>query len=278
MHERSPVFNVHAELLRTAASERGWRRVLGRLGLAPTEENVRAFRVRAVKLGIGISHLRRPGGLRDVPEDALRAAVAGALSRHEVLSRLGMRPGGASYKELETVCSEVGLQLPARTSRHQLFSCTDDQVREAFQESRSMADLLRRVGLVARGDNYRIMRRRLQSLGLDPSKLAGQSWSRGRTAPMQLEQMLVKGRHRAGPLLIQRLLAAGIFERVCAGCDLTEWLGEPIPLELDHINGDHLDNRIDNLRLLCPNCHAQTDTYRGRNVRLRRTLTSTPEC
>ena len=275
MPDNSPVFAADADLLRVAARERGWHRVLGRLGLAPTEENIRAFRMRAQRLDIDVSHLRRQGGLRDVPEGVLRAAVEHSSTRQQVLQRLGVRPSGASYRELEAVCSELGLQLPMRRGAQHRFTSTDDQVREAFRESRSMADLLRRVGLVARGDNYRIMRERLEFLGLDASSLPGRSWSRGREAPVDLKQVLVKGRHSSGPVLMQRLLAAGIFERVCAGCDLVEWLGEPIPLELDHINGDHLDNRLENLRLLCPNCHAQTDTYRGRNVRRRRTLATT---
>ena len=197
----------------------------------------------------------------------------GARSRLEVLRRLGMSPGTKTYEALEMQYQARGIDLPAPKRQAPRFSCSDDDVRAAFAEARSMADLLRRVGLVPRGANYRGMRRRLTQLGLDPSTLQGKSWSKG--IPLQrtpLSELLVRGRRCQGPLLIERLLEAGIFERSCEGCELPGWLGEPIPLELDHINGDHDDNRIENIRLLCPNCHAQTDTYRGRNIRRRRTL------
>lgn len=57
-----------------------------------------------------------------------------------------------------------------------------------------------------------------------------------------------------------------IFKETCYECDIKDWNGKPIKLELDHINGINHDNRLENLRLLCPNCHSQTDTFRGRNI------------
>lgn len=62
-----------------------------------------------------------------------------------------------------------------------------------------------------------------------------------------------------------RLLEEGVFTAVCSSCTLQEWLGNQIPLELDHIDGNSRNHKLDNLRLLCPNCHALTPTYRGRN-------------
>ncbi len=65
--------------------------------------------------------------------------------------------------------------------------------------------------------------------------------------------------------LRRRLLEEGYFQYKCYSCNLTEWLNKPIPLELEHIDGNSSNNKLDNLTLLCPNCHAFTTTYRGKN-------------
>ncbi len=67
--------------------------------------------------------------------------------------------------------------------------------------------------------------------------------------------------------LKRRLLGAGVLEERCAWCGITEWRGQPLSLDLHHINGDKTDNRLENLVLLCPNCHSQTPNYCGRNIR-----------
>jgi 5-methylcytosine-specific restriction endonuclease McrA len=66
-----------------------------------------------------------------------------------------------------------------------------------------------------------------------------------------------------------RLISAGVKERRCERCGLDTWLDEPIPLQLHHVNGVGSDNRLENLEILCPNCHALTDTWSGRNRRRR---------
>lgn len=65
----------------------------------------------------------------------------------------------------------------------------------------------------------------------------------------------------------RRLLSAGILKNVCEQCGLSDWQGRPISIQLDHRNGIRNDHRLENLRMLCPNCHSQTDTYAARNRR-----------
>lgn len=140
----------------------------------------------------------------------------------------------------------------------------------AVSESRSIAEVCRRLGIKGIGGNYRTVHRHIKRLELDISHFAGQGWLKGKHATTNpgkpLEEILVEGSHYGSAHLRQRLVREGIFPHECAVCERIKWNDLPIPLELDHINGRADDNRVTNLRLLCPNCHAQTETYRGRNI------------
>src|SRR5689334_19168285 len=90
----------------------------------------------------------------------------------------------------------------------------------------------------------------------------------GRRLPLRrkyLSDYLVKGSDIQSLKLKRYLLEQKVLDAACCKCGGTTWCGQPIPLELDHRNGDRHDNELANLRLLCPNCHALTPTYRGKN-------------
>jgi Zn finger protein HypA/HybF involved in hydrogenase expression len=74
----------------------------------------------------------------------------------------------------------------------------------------------------------------------------------------------IKGSFVSAHKLRLKLLKEGIKEHKCEICGIVEWMGSPAPLELDHIDGNHFNNEMENLRILCPNCHSQTDTNSGK--------------
>jgi 5-methylcytosine-specific restriction endonuclease McrA len=83
---------------------------------------------------------------------------------------------------------------------------------------------------------------------------------------LQLSVLLVEDRPQTGRANLKRkLVKEGVLEYKCDRCGISEWLGAPLALQLDHVNGRKTDNRLSNVRLLCPNCHSQTDTFAGRN-------------
>jgi hypothetical protein len=85
-----------------------------------------------------------------------------------------------------------------------------------------------------------------------------------------IETYLVSGRRTNRTHLKQRLIAEGLRKNCCERCGIESWRGEPLSMALHHINGDGLDNRLENLALLCPNCHAQTPNFSGRNRKIGR--------
>jgi Zn finger protein HypA/HybF involved in hydrogenase expression len=85
------------------------------------------------------------------------------------------------------------------------------------------------------------------------------------TQRVSADKYLMKGSSLHSSKLKSKLFRDGLKEKKCECCGIEEWNGLPAPLELDHIDGDHYNNELSNLRILCPNCHAQTDTHSGKN-------------
>ena len=149
---------------------------------------------------------------------------------------------------------------------------TDEQFINAVKTSLSYAQVIRKLKLKVAGSNYDTVKRKIKELNLDISHMTGKVWNVGNRYkqikyPTPLNMILVKNStFISSNHLKQRLIKEKIKEYKCECCGNTIWLNQKIPLELHHINGDKHDNRIENLQLLCPNCHAITDNYRGRNI------------
>lgn len=150
---------------------------------------------------------------------------------------------------------------------------TKEELQEAASRSFSIAGMCRALGLIPEGGNYRTIHRLIKENNLDTSHFTGQLWSKGKTledpkyhkTQISLKEILETGRVYQSSKLAKRLILEGYKEHKCEMCGNSEWLSSPISLELHHINGNHDDNHLENLQLLCPNCHATTDTYRGSN-------------
>lgn len=158
------------------------------------------------------------------------------------------------------------------------YKYEESTLRELVKKSTSMGNLLKLCNVIPAGGNYSTMKRRLLSMNIDTSHwgetmASRQGWLKGKThdwaKKMTLDQILVQNsKYGGGTLKIKnRLFKEKLFEQKCYSCGLTEWLGHAVPLELEHINGNRFDNRIENLTIICPNCHALTSTYRGKNKR-----------
>jgi hypothetical protein len=145
-----------------------------------------------------------------------------------------------------------------------------EQLISAVAQSTSIRQVLGKLGLVEAGGNYTHICLSIKKLQLDTSHFTGRGWRRGlqftRKPILSLEQVLTKNSTYQSFKLKKRLLNNSIFKQKCSMCGWAEKSEDGrIPLELDHINGEHTDNRIENLRILCPNCHSLQSTHRGRN-------------
>lgn len=142
---------------------------------------------------------------------------------------------------------------------------------QAAKISTSIRQLLHKLNLREAGGNYAQIKKYLKLYQIDTSHFRGQGWNKGLTGfskpLLSLEQILVTESSFQSHKLKRRLFAAGLKSPSCEECGWSKRSEDGrIPLELDHINGHSRDNRLENLRILCPNCHSLKPTHRGRNI------------
>ena len=159
---------------------------------------------------------------------------------------------------------------------------TEVEAREAIAVSRSYSEALRRLGMRAAGGNHRTIRRYAEEVWripvdhFDPDAVRRAPLGR---PPTTLADVLVECSTYPRGRLKERLFAEGLKERRCELCGQGEmWHGRRMALILDHVNGVHDDNRLENLRVVCANCNATLDTHCGRNNRLSRTEQACLRC
>ena len=147
-----------------------------------------------------------------------------------------------------------------------------EELIDSVKNSTSYRQVIAKLGMVPAGGNYSQVKKYISELELSISHFKGRGWSKGMTGIgkpiISIEKILTQNSSFQSYKLKNRLFKEGLKTQECEKCGWKKVsIDGRLPLELDHINGDSSDNRIENLQILCPNCHSLQPTHRGLNKR-----------
>jgi hypothetical protein len=145
---------------------------------------------------------------------------------------------------------------PKMTRKYRRY--TKELLEPIVQSSTSVRECLGKLDLQCTGGNYAHIKKKLKLFDIDASHFTGQSHAKGKPSKQKrpVEEYLNDTTPITSSRLRQKLIEAGYFEEKCYQCNRTEWEGHPIPLELHHKDKNHENNHLENLSILCSNCHS----------------------
>ena len=149
-----------------------------------------------------------------------------------------------------------------------VYDMRDDEFTNMVKSSRTYSECLRKLGLSTNGGHSQLLvKKRCKELSIDTSHFIGRNGISPYRRKIANEEIFVEdSKYLNMASLKKRIIEDNLIPYKCDKCgNQGEWLGKKLTLQIDHINGNHFDNRLENLRFLCPNCHAQTSTYAGKN-------------
>ncbi|MFR9755592.1 HNH endonuclease [Streptomyces sp. TR06-5] len=243
------------------------REVAVKLGARPAPGTLSHLRRRIFRAGIDVRHfpgLNRRSVALQFSRQQLVAAAERSTSVRGAARYLGVPDDGRSRAALRRLLTEQGVDVSHFS--HRRADLCDTAVARAVPHSNSYAEVLRRLGLPADDVGRRRLQRRVSVLGLDTTHFTRRSRPVPRPGPRRDPTTVLRRLAPDAPRVNRERLkgaldALGVAYR-CAGCgNEGEWRGRSVTLHIDHIDGDWRNNGRENLRYLCPNCHAITDTW-----------------
>lgn len=158
-----------------------------------------------------------------------------------------------------------------------MLQTTDEQFANIVNNSLTISEICSKLGLRIQGSNYKTIHKRIKNQNLSTNHF--NPYKNRKTGKKPITDFLVENSNIGSNDLKKRLINCGILKNECSECcNQGLWNDKPLTLQLDHINGNHHDNRLDNLRILCPNCHTQTDTHSGKRLKKEKVIYLCPQC